>query len=218
MQPDLHEALRYLGVHAPDDAMLAQMAQAADLVCAACKPRWVWRSCTLDRTAEGWMLPEAGLLLPGASAEKMLATCQQAVLLVCSLGAGFDALVRTWQHRDMAMAVMLDACGSAYVEAGCNEAEREIAAAHPGLYLTDRFSPGYGDLPLSCQAQLLAAANAARRLGVTLTDSCLMNPSKSVTAIIGIAEEPQRARIRGCAYCAMAKHCAIRQRGDTCGA
>ena len=30
-----------------------------------------------------------------------------------------------------------------------------------------------------------------------------MNPSKSVTAIIGLSDWPQMARIRGCAYCSM---------------
>ena len=49
-----------------------------------------------------------------------------------------------------------------------------------------RFSPGYGDLPLDVQRPLFAALDVPRKIGVSLTDSLLMAPSKSVSAIIGI--------------------------------
>ena len=148
----------------------------------------------------------------------MLATCRSAAILVATLGIPFDTLVRHRQARDMAEAVMLDALGSAWIEAVCDEQERAIAAAHPGLYLTDRFSPGYGDLPLSLQGALLGATEAGKRLGITLLPSDLMIPSKSVTAVIGLSDRPQQARIRGCAYCALAQDCMIRKRGGACGA
>ncbi|MCR5275107.1 MAG: Vitamin B12 dependent methionine synthase activation subunit, partial [Clostridiales bacterium] len=48
------------------------------------------------------------------------------------------------------------------------------------------FSPGYGDLPIEVQKEFLPLLDAERRLGITLSDSYLMSPSKSVTAIIGI--------------------------------
>ena len=122
------------------------------------------------------------------------------------------------QARDMAQAVLLDALGSAWVEMGCDAAEKELAARLPGLYLTDRFSPGYGDLPLSVQPEILTATDAMRRLGTQVTQSCLINPRKTVTAVIGIAEEPQPARVRGCAHCSMREMCAYRKEGKTCEA
>ena len=112
---------------------------------------------------------------------------------------------------------LLDGFGGAYVEAGCNAAEREIAAKLPGKYLTDRFSPGYGDLPLDVQGALLALTDAPRRLGITLNESNLMNPVKSVTAVIGLSDTPQQARIRGCDFCAMRTRCNLRKAGKTCG-
>ena len=147
----------------------------------------------------------------------MLAQCDQAVLLACTLGTKFYAMVRSAQVRDMARAVILDACGSALVEQGCDEAERDIAARFPGLYLTDRFSPGYGDLPLSLQPGLCAVLDAERRVGIHVTSSFLMNPGKSVTAVIGLSDKPQMARIRGCAWCAMRETCTLRKGGKTCG-
>ncbi len=116
----------------------------------------------------------------------------------------------------MGAAVILDACGSAWVEAGCDEAERELKERLSPRYLTDRFSPGYGDLPLAVQPAMLGALNAERRLGVHLTESLLMTPSKSVTAVLGVSDEPQPARVRGCGYCAMRETCDYRKGGTTC--
>ncbi|MBQ7845989.1 MAG: methionine synthase [Clostridia bacterium] len=179
-------------------------------------PRYIYRVSAVEHRPEGEWLSDLQLLLPGNSARKMLAECQRAAVLVCTLGLGFEQHMRLTQARDMSQAVLLDACGSALVEAGCDAAEKELAARFPGVYLTDRFSPGYGDLPLDLQPAICRITDSQRRLGVYVTESCLMTPQKSVTAIIGMADKPQRARIRGCAYCAMKDTCALRKGGHSC--
>ena len=98
----------------------------------------------------------------------------------------------------------------------CEQLQREAARRLPALYQTDRFSPGYGDLPLTLQPGILAALDAGRRAGITLLPSLLMNPSKSVTAIFGLSQRPQPARVRGCAYCRMQATCTLRKGGNTC--
>lgn len=117
----------------------------------------------------------------------------------------------------MSRAVILDACASALVESGCDAAEAEIKARFPDRYLTDRFSPGYGDLPLELQPSICAALDTPRRLGLHVTGSLLLNPGKSVTAVIGLSDRPQMARIRGCAFCSMRETCTLRKGGKTCG-
>ena len=213
---DRREALRYLGMREPDEAALARAEEAAGALERRLRPRSLYRAFALEHRDEGIFLPQAGLLLPGNLARDMLKECGRAVLLLCTLGAEFDRLLRYAQARDMAQAVLLDACGSAYVEDGCDRAQEEIAARHPGLYLTDRFSPGYGDLPLSVQPALLRALDAERRLGVCAGESFLLNPMKSVTAVIGLSAHPQGAKIRGCGACALRETCAYRKRGNTC--
>ncbi len=218
MELNIDEALRYLGGgEGVPSALRAQAQQVADRLTAAVQPRYTYRVFPLVHGEEGIALEGAGLLLPGRSAKKMLAQCDRAVLLGCTLGAGFDAVLRAEQVRDMAAAVLLDACGSAWVEAGCDAAEQEIRARFPGLYLTDRFSPGYGDLPLDLQRALCAALDSIRRLGVHVGESLLLNPVKTVTAIIGLSDRPQMARIRGCEFCAMNQTCALRKGGKSCG-
>lgn len=219
MELNLSEALHYLGAPGkPDPALLAQLSAMSDKLTRSVTPRYIWRVFPLSFLEEGPTLEGSGLTLTGAMAERMLADCSQAVLLACTLGAGFEALLRAEQARSMARAAVLDACGSVWVEAGCDKAEGEISARFPKLYRTDRFSPGYGDLPLALQKDICALLDASRRLGVQVTDSFLLNPSKTVTAVIGLSERPQPARIRGCGFCNLRENCQYRKGGKTCGA
>ena len=218
MLPDIDEALRYLcvGPHPPKE-LRQQAAAVAEELSAQVQPRYTYKLFPLVREADGFRLSGTDLLLSGQTAQRILAQCGQAVLLACTLGTKLDDMIRSAQARDMARAVILDACGSALVEQGCDEAERDIAARFPGLYLTDRFSPGYGDLPLSLQPAICGLLDAERRVGIHVTSSFLMNPSKSVTAIIGLSDKPQMARIRGCAWCVMRNTCTLRKGGKSCG-
>ena len=216
MRLDAQEALRYLGAqNARGEARRAVEETAAALE-EQITPRYMYRVFRVSLVPEGAYLPEAGLLLPGRLVAEMLKDCPQAALFACTLGAEFDRLLRYAQARDMAKAAVLDACGSAYVENACQEAEGEIRARFPALFGTDRFSPGYGDFPLTVQPAFLAALNAEKRLGIYALPSCLMSPGKSVTAVMGLSPRPQPAKIRGCAFCAMKNDCDYRKRGMTC--
>ena len=193
MELNVGEALRYLGVREdPDGSLHREMARVAENLTRTVQLRYVYRVFPAIHTPDGVVLQDSGVTLTGGTARQMLAQCSQA------------------------RAVMLDACGSAWVEAGCGAAEQELAARYPELYLTDRFSPGYGDLPLDLQPAICASLDAWRRLGVQVTASLLMNPTKSVTAVIGLSDHPQPARIRGCEFCSMADTCTLRKGGTTC--
>lgn len=157
MELNVDEALRYLGIGGQAaESIRASVAAVADKLTAAIQPRYTYRVCSLQKTEAGFLLPEAELVLPGADAAKMLEQCDQAVLMACTLGTQFEALLRGEQARDMSRAVILAACGSAWVEAGCDQVEQELAHCLPNRYRTDRFSPGYGDLPLSLQPKICA--------------------------------------------------------------
>ena len=211
------QALRYLGAAEAPEELRRQVEDAFQGLEGWARPRYVYKLFGLERREGGFALTGSEIVLTGASAGRMLEDCSQAALLACTLGAAFDLRLSALQARDMAQAVILDACGSALVEKGCDMAEEELAARMPGLFLTDRFSPGYGDLPLELQPALCAALDAPRRLGLHAGQSLLLNPVKSVTAVIGLSERPQPARIRGCAYCRMGARCPYRKGGNCCG-
>ena len=216
MLPDTDEILRYLRVRGEAGDLRAEVERMAAELAETVPPRWVYRAFPLEHGADGVALVGSGVTLSGALAEKMLCSCDAAVLLCCTLGMAFERRVRSLERRDMGKAVILDACGSAWVESGCDMAGSELAERFRPRYLTDRFSPGYGDLPLSLQPAVLAALDAERRLGIHLSDSFLMTPSKSVTAVVGVSDQPQPARVRGCGFCAMRESCEYRKGGTTC--
>ena len=134
-----------------------------------------------------------------------------------TLGAEVETLLRRTQVRSMADAVILDACAGAAIENVCDNLCADIAAAVAPMYLTDRFSPGYGDLPLAQQDDLCRVLDVSRRIGVTLTEGGLMLPQKTVTAILGVSSEPPGERRRGCGTCGLYETCSYRKDGYTCG-
>ncbi len=117
---------------------------------------------------------------------KNLINCNKAVFFAATIGLSFDRLIKKYTHLSPAKAVMLDAIGVERVEALCDafcdflKSENEEAALKP------RFSAGYGDLHLEFQKEIFAILSPSTQIGVTLNDSLLMSPSKSVTAIVGI--------------------------------
>ena len=129
--------------------------------------------------------------------------CPYVILMAATLGIEADKLLHKYELINMAKASVLQACAAAAIEACCNMLQQELQsdAARHGFYLRPRFSPGYGDFSLNCQRNVLNALDAGKHLGIKLTDSFLMMPSKSVTAVIGVSQKPHRCDVKGCEAC-----------------
>lgn len=207
------EALRYLGVRGQAPAEITrQTRQALHRLLPLCQPRHVWR--VLDKSA----LPALGLELPGQDIHQLLKDCDRVVLFALTLGAGPEQLIRREGLRSPTAGLILDACASAACEQACDQLQTQLEGqlCIHGVFPTDRFSPGYGDLPLTVQRPLLELLDAQRRCGITLSDTFIMTPRKSVTAMFGLADKPQGKRARGCAFCSMRQNCSFRKAGITC--
>ena len=117
--------------------------------------------------------------------------------------------------------VIFDSVANALVERAADAAEARVVAMarKHGLYAGDRYAPGYGDLGLDVQGALLDALNARKLLGVSLTPSDLLVPTKSETAVIGLHPEPQPRREGEaglCRTCNMREFCTLRAAGMSC--
>ena len=132
-------------------------------------------------------LPAAQLrsLVKGNDLTRHLTGCEEVVLFAVTLGAGADRALRRAQMGSVAMAAAMDAAASAMAEGCAAQAHALLrrSARERGLWLTQRFSPGYGDCPLSLQPALLRLLDAPRAIGLTATKDDLLLPRKSVTAI-----------------------------------
>ncbi|NCC67411.1 MAG: hypothetical protein EOM14_04315 [Clostridia bacterium] len=215
---DISEVFRLLGgVGSPPEEMLPELESAAAAILIAAQPRVVSKHCKILRE-NGIVLEGTSLCLTGKSIEALLHDCEECVIFCATLGAEVDAAIRKAQIRDVALAAMLDASASVATESLCEIANREIADEYAarGKFLTDRFSPGYGDLPVEIQRDFCAALDTARRIGVVVGSDYMMTPMKSVTAVTGIADKPQKSRETGCEGCARFSDCKFRERGVTC--
>ena len=106
---------------------------------------------------------------------------------------------------DVAAGAASDALASVLAEQAADAAEarlRALAAAE-GMYLTGRYSPGYGDWPIGVQPRIAALLDTPRRIGLCVTGTCLMLPRKSITAALGLSRTPVTGRRAGCAHCAL---------------
>ena len=120
--------------------------------------------------------------------KKNLENCSGVIIVAATIGAGIDRLIRRYERTQVATGLLLQGIGAERVESLVDLFNDEVNsnAAEFGLKAHPRYSPGYGDLPISVQPHLLKLLDAEKRLGITLNASYMMSPSKSVTAIIGI--------------------------------
>lgn len=143
--------------------------------------RFVSRFCDVRRTENGIDLGFGKIV--SKDLIKNLGSCQRAVIFAVTLGSDTDRLLIKLGKLMPSEQFVTDAVASALAETACDEAEKLILGALPH---TPRFSPGYGDLPLEIQKPLLQFLDAEKTVGITLSPSYLMTPTKSITAIAGI--------------------------------
>ena len=207
---DLGQAARYMGAKdGGDETLRALLERWAPPLRAAAAPRAGWLRAPVGALGDLWQ---------GSDIQRHLAGCTEAVLLAVTLGPGADAQIRRAGVGDVAAGAASDALASVLAEQAAEAAEarlRALAAAE-GMYLTGRYSPGYGDWPIGVQPRIAALLDTPRRIGLCVTGTCLMLPRKSITAALGLSRTPVTGRRAGCAHCALRDKCEYRKRGETC--
>lgn len=209
--PKKEEVLRYLGHRNQQvsDELLARVDQSIARCVQIARPACVQRT---------FLASELPIALPGNDIAAHLSDAAEVLFFAVTLGHGVDQELRRLSYVDPLEQVLFDAAATALVEQEADkiEANVRLASAERGLYCSWRFSPGYGDLPLGVQPSFLQVLDATRRLGITLTKSNLMVPTKSVTALVGIHPTPQQGLASSCAVCTLREFCALRTKGLRC--
>ncbi|MBE6557011.1 MAG: Vitamin B12 dependent methionine synthase activation subunit [Ruminococcaceae bacterium] len=177
--------LRYLGYGEgqADSTVLSQLKAAYAELCRYAEPRAVYSRLPLSS-------PEADTLLIGSlewhsrDLCRCLSDCREVLVLAATLGAGVDRLIARTSVLSPATAVITDALASDMIECVCDRLCQTFS--EDGMRLRPRYSPGYGDLPLSVQGELLSLLSAPTRIGLSVNHASMMTPTKSVSAIVGI--------------------------------
>ena len=114
------------------------------------------------------------------SLKTFLGGSSKAFVFAATVGIGADMLINRYSTLSPSKAIIMDGCATAAIECWCDYLCREVFAVPE----QERFSPGYGDLPLDMQPSILSYLDAHLNIGLAMTDSYLLTPTKSVTAIV----------------------------------
>lgn len=202
MQFRRREALRYLKAQQKDEAAgilvdtvylkMRNEVQARHIV--------QRQHCTVDATGVNL---SCGVRFNSTLLAKNLQDCEEVLLLGATLGARVDGCIRRLAVLSVAEGAAAQAVGAALIESYLDELQVKLQREldQEGLYQKPRFSPGYGDWPLEEQKILFPVLDCARRIGLTLTEGCMMAPSKSVTAVIGLTREKLPCVQHKCSSC-----------------
>ena len=104
-----------------------------------------------------------------------------------TVGIELDRLIIKYSHLSPTKALLLQALGAERIEALCDTFCTDMQNTLK-IALKPRFSAGYGDLLLDTQTHIFGLLSLPKHIGLTLNDSLIMSPTKSVTAFIGIQE------------------------------
>ena len=174
------EVLRYLNVREMDEDLQALYSECSETIKKISKPKAAY--IKTDIAIEKELIDFGFMKVKSQNLATNLMGCTKAFIFCTTLGIEVDRYMERYSHISQAKSMVLSAVASSYVESCCEYVNHELAKDEVSR---PRYSPGYGDLNLECQGNILNAL-CAGKIGVTLTDSYLMKPIKSVTAIIGI--------------------------------
>ena len=148
----------------------------------------VYKTYQLTNAKDGYPTgPALDDLFSSDKIAKILSDCDYVTLLVSTIGPALETEVEKLQDKgDLTGAYALEMVGGWMADYMADRIDDMIVPkiTKAGYERTMRFSPGYGEWPLKTQEKLLPLAEADK-IGVTLTDTDIMIPRKSVSAVIG---------------------------------
>ena len=114
-----------------------------------------------------------------------LKNCEESIIFGATLGTELDRLIMKYGKLSPTKALFFQAIGATQIETLCDEFCKDIKT-ELNVNFKPRFSAGFGDLDLTYQKDIFKILDCSKKIGLTLNDSLLMSPTKSVTAFVGV--------------------------------
>ncbi len=204
MDARMREAVRYLGYggHAVDDQTLALIEDSFRELDRAADRRIIYRIFDVI-SGEADSLAIGKMNIVSRNLRKNLRDCHAGVLLGARFGIGVVLLMTRYSFLYMTWGGGGPAAAAAILEEYLDSCQKKIGSEleAEGKYLRPRFSPGYGDFDIRYQDMMLRMLHADKSIGLTMTDSYMLTPAKSVTAVIGISGKKDNCPMQGCEAC-----------------
>lgn len=197
---DKNEVVRYLGYgkNAVTDEVLALIDQGVKEVYDAINPKVCFDVLLIKNSDDAIKVGDIEIYSKALS--QHLKGCKRAAIFTATLGFEVDRIIQKYSAVLPVMAVIVQAVGTVCIENLCDLVCENIKQKS-GCNITSRFSPGYADFSLENQSEIFKILDPGRKIGVTLTKSLLMTPTKSVSAVVGIGCEIDTDKKTGCNSC-----------------
>lgn len=208
---DINETRRYAGLNKADfpGRLLEDACLEAQMLAQA---KGVWQLYDYDKCTNR-IITEKNFYLNGEKIATYLKEADKIAVLAVTIGEKLEqAVTEHFSQGNYAYAVLLDAAGTTAVEMAADQLSKTIRQHANKLgYTTEaRFSPGYGDWDIIAQPAVLDLAQG-QEAGIRVTESCMLVPRKSVTAVIGFIPHRQAVhRQNQCSSCSQ-QHCLARK-------
>ena len=164
-------------------------------------------------------LEGSNLILQSDDVYNLLLECDECILMSATLGLEVEREIRKLTYTDLTKGIIIDACATTAIEEACDIVQDNIAKKllKEDKYITYRYSPGYGDLSIEKNLDINNLLNSQKEIGLTVTDSGIMIPRKSVVALIGVSHKGISNTKKSCENCNNRHNCDYKKEGDGCG-
>lgn len=199
---DAAEARRYAGLRKAENFGEKNILEACEEALLLLEVRGVWelygyKNCTVESVPP--------FTIEGNSVIKHLDGCEKVICMAVTVGAAIEQeITKKFERGEYLASVLLDAAATAAVEQAADLMEKNFAAkfSKEGYKMRWRFSPGYGDWNLTAQEKLFKISGA-EQIGMSLSSALMLEPRKSITAIIGLEKFAQKnsSHKKNCAAC-----------------
>lgn len=182
------EVLRYMGYN-KNNVTIEDIEPVRELIAKArpfISPKACYRRFDVSIDSGRIQLPYGEVISYDLS--KNLKDCDSIFILAATIGPQFDRELKKMYLCSMAEAAYMQAIGAAAVENLVDQLCAYLATivSTEGHKTKPRYSPGFGDYTLENQIGIFKVLDPYKMTGITLMDTLIMSPEKSVTAIIGI--------------------------------
>ena len=164
-------------------------------------------------------LEGTNLILESNDLYEILKDCNECILMAATLGINIEKDIKKYSCTELTKEIIIDSCATTAIEEVCDRVQNEIEnnILKNGQYLTFRYSPGYGDLSIEKNTEILTILNGQKEIGLTITNSGIMIPRKSVIAIIGITDKKVEQDKTSCSTCKNKSKCKFKKGVNSCG-
>ena len=225
LQIDKNEVLRYLQYKNQNlsDNIKEEIDKCINRTKEIINPRYICRTYSIEKqdiyNNKIVYLKDSNIKFESDDIYKLFDKCDECILISATLGLEIEKEIRKLTYTNLSKGLIVDACATTAIEEVCDivlyNIEKELLKENKSI--TMRYSPGYGDLSIEKNIDIINVLNSQKEIGLTVTDSGIMIPRKSVVALIGVSKKGIKREKKSCDNCSNKHNCKYKKEAKICG-